>query len=176
VILEMFQENISTDDNPILSAMLENKRRLITIAERVLQSKLQAEDIFHDAVVKVCGMRTGCIHCPMGYACRMIHNLALDEVRKRQSERRKLVPLDDIDTIPAAGVDALDCMIGAEALERVLSCLHDLPRRTHDAFLRHRVEGVPQKEIAAELGVSTTLVNFMIRDAHRHCRARFNSA
>ncbi|WP_368856156.1 sigma factor-like helix-turn-helix DNA-binding protein, partial [Klebsiella pneumoniae] len=43
------------------------------------------------------------------------------------------------------------------------------PKRTHDAFIRLRIEGVPQKDIAEELGVSRTLVNFMIKDAHRYC-------
>lgn len=33
----------------------------------------------------------------------------------------------------------------------------------------YRLHGVPQKDIAKELGVSPTLVNFMIRDA-LHCR------
>jgi RNA polymerase sigma-70 factor (ECF subfamily) len=34
----------------------------------------------------------------------------------------------------------------------------------------YRLHGVPQKDIAKELGVSPTLVNFMIRDALLHCR------
>jgi len=34
----------------------------------------------------------------------------------------------------------------------------------------YRLHGVPQKDIAKELGVSPTLVNFMIRDALVHCR------
>ena len=50
-----------------------------------------------------------------------------------------------------------------------MASLNDLPKRTHDAFIRHRIEGVPQKDIAEELGVSRTLVNFMIKDAHRYC-------
>ena len=38
------------------------------------------------------------------------------------------------------------------------------------AFEMYRLHGVPQKDIAKELGVSPTLVNFMIRDALVHCR------
>lgn len=34
----------------------------------------------------------------------------------------------------------------------------------------YRLHGMPQKDIAKELEVSPTLVNFMIRDALVHCR------
>lgn len=44
------------------------------------------------------------------------------------------------------------------------------PKRTRYAFEMYRLHGVPQKDIAKELGVSPTLVNFMIRDALVHCR------
>jgi RNA polymerase sigma-70 factor (ECF subfamily) len=79
------------------------------------------------------------------------------------------MPMDGVDSVPAPCVNALDCIVMTEALNRVMTSLNDLPKRTHDAFIRHRIEGVPQKDIAEELGVSRTLVNFMIKDAHRYC-------
>jgi RNA polymerase sigma-70 factor (ECF subfamily) len=38
------------------------------------------------------------------------------------------------------------------------------------AFEMYRIRGMTQKDIAVTLGVSPTLVNFMIRDAMTHCR------
>jgi DNA-directed RNA polymerase specialized sigma24 family protein len=58
------------------------------------------------------------------------------------------------------------------SLNLVSSALSELPERTRYAFERHRVYGLAQKEVAKELGVSNTLVNFMIRDALAHCRKK----
>ena len=55
-------------------------------------------------------------------------------------------------------------------LENIADALTELPSRTRYAFEMYRLHGVPQKDIAKELGVSPTLVNFMIRDALVHCR------
>ncbi|MGO7888685.1 sigma factor-like helix-turn-helix DNA-binding protein, partial [Rhizobium ruizarguesonis] len=63
----------------------------------------------------------------------------------------------------------LDQLVAAENLRNVLASLEALPKRTNDAFIRHRLNGVPQKDIEAELGVSRTLVNFMIKEAEEHC-------
>ena len=59
-----------------------------------------------------------------------------------------------------------------QTLQMVASALSELPERTRYAFEADRIQGVSQKDIAAKLGVSPTLVNFMIRDALVHCRQR----
>ena len=61
-------------------------------------------------------------------------------------------------------------------LEHIAEALGELPQRTRYAFEMYRLHGVPQKDIAKELGVSPTLVNFMIRDALIHCRKHTRQA
>lgn len=121
-------------------------------------------------------MRPSCIRCPVGYACRMVYNLALDEARKRSYEKLNMTPVDGMESIPAPSVSALDCLVTTETLWEVLNSLNNLPKRTQDAFVRHRVDGIPQKDIAEEMGVSRTLVNFMIRDGHRACQQTLSAA
>ena len=60
--------------------------------------------------------------------------------------------------------------INFSTLENIADALTELPSRTRYAFEMYRLHGVQQKDIAKELGVSPTLVNFMIRDALIHCR------
>jgi len=105
----------------------------------------------------------------------MVYNLALDEARKGAREKSKRAPIDGAHSIPAPCVNALDCLVAGETLREVLSSLTELPQRTHDVFVRHRIDGVTQKDIAEELGVSRTLVNFMIRDAHRACERKLSA-
>ena len=59
------------------------------------------------------------------------------------------------------------------ALARALA---QLPERTRAAFELHRLGGKTQREVAADLGISTTLVNFMIRDAMACCRDALRAA
>ncbi|WP_122316418.1 sigma factor-like helix-turn-helix DNA-binding protein [Pseudomonas cichorii] len=54
--------------------------------------------------------------------------------------------------------------------EHLSEALAQLPSQTRYAFEMYRLHGVSQKEIACNLGVSPSVVNFMIRDALVHCR------
>ncbi|MFC6978486.1 sigma factor-like helix-turn-helix DNA-binding protein [Microbulbifer taiwanensis] len=58
----------------------------------------------------------------------------------------------------------------------VARALGELPERTRRVFELYRMGGHTQREIAKMLGVSPTLVNFMIRDALNHCRSALESA
>ena len=173
---QMGKEINPYDSNILVNALMRYKPKLMKIAEGVLHSYAQSEDIFHDAILKACTVQPSCIRCPVGYACRMVYNLALDEARKRSYEKLNMTPVDGIESIPAPSVSALDCLVTTETLWEVLNSLNSLPKRTQDAFVRHRIDGIPQKDIAEELGVSRTLVNFMIRDGHRACQQTLNAA
>lgn len=172
----MEKEQLSCNGNVLVDTLIQYKPKLIKIAENILHSNAQSEDIFYDAIIQACTMRSDCIHCPVGYACRMVYNLALDEARKLSNERHRRMPIDGVELIPAPSVSALDCLVTTETVHEVLNYLKKLPKRTHDAFVRHRTNGIPQKDIAEELGVSRTLVNFMIKDAHRACQQTLNAA
>ncbi|MBB4437592.1 MULTISPECIES: sigma-70 family RNA polymerase sigma factor [Rhizobium] len=155
--------------NAVVNAMIENKDKLLKTIESVVKSKSYSEDIFQDGVIKAYGVKTDDIRCPIGYAFRMVYNLALDESRRRRQKMNNHRSIDQIQEITAPVPTVLDQLVAAETLRNVLASLEALPKRTNDAFIRHRLNGVPQKDIAAELGVSRTLVNFMIKAAEEHC-------
>jgi RNA polymerase sigma-70 factor (ECF subfamily) len=155
--------------NAVVNAMIENKDKLLKTIESVVKSKVFSEDIFQDGVIKAYGVKTDDIRCPIGYAFRMVYNLALDESRRRRQKMNNHRSIDQVQEITAPVPTVLDQLVAAETLRNVLASLEALPKRTNDAFIRHRLNGVPQKDIAAELGVSRTLVNFMIKAAEEHC-------
>ncbi|PDS76182.1 sigma-70 family RNA polymerase sigma factor [Rhizobium sp. L43] len=155
--------------NAVVNAMIENKDKLLKTIESVVKSRLYSEDIFQDGVIKAYGVKTDDIRCPIGYAFRMVYNLALDESRRRRQQMNNYRSIDQVQEITAPIPTVLDQLVAAETLRDVLASLEALPKRTNDAFIRHRLNGVPQKDIAAELGVSRTLVNFMIKAAEQHC-------
>ncbi|MDF9821935.1 MULTISPECIES: sigma-70 family RNA polymerase sigma factor [Rhizobium] len=155
--------------NAVVNAMIENKDKLLKTIESVVKSRSYSEDIFQDGVIKAYGVKTDDIRCPIGYAFRMVYNLALDESRRRRQRMNNYRSIDQVQEITAPIPTVLDQLVAAETLRDVLASLEALPKRTNDAFIRHRLNGVPQKDIAAELGVSRTLVNFMIKAAEQHC-------
>ncbi|ANK95418.1 MULTISPECIES: sigma-70 family RNA polymerase sigma factor [Rhizobium] len=155
--------------NAVVNAMIENKDKLLKTIESVVKSRSYSEDIFQDGVIKAYGVKTDDIRCPIGYAFRMVYNLALDESRRRRQQVNNYRSIDQVQEMTAPIPTVLDQLVAAETLRDVLASLEALPKRTNDAFIRHRLNGVPQKDIAAELGVSRTLVNFMIKAAEQHC-------
>ncbi|QKK26628.1 sigma-70 family RNA polymerase sigma factor [Rhizobium hidalgonense] len=157
--------------NAVVNAMIENKKKLLKTIESVVKSRSYSEDIFQDGVIKAYGVKIDDIRCPIGYAFRMVYNLALDESRRQRQQMNNYRSIDQVQEITAPIPTVLDQLVAAETLRDVLASLEALPKRTNDAFIRHRLNGVPQKDIAAELGVSRTLVNFMIKAAEQHCHS-----
>jgi RNA polymerase sigma-70 factor (ECF subfamily) len=157
--------------NALVEAMVDNRCKLLAIARKVLRAGDEAEDIFHDAVLKACDMAGQCIDRPENYACRMVRNLALDEARKRCRLAKIRLPVEEIETLPECAPDAQRHVEARQALAAVMQAITELPDRTRHAFVNHRIAGVPQKDVARSLGVSPTLVNFMVRDAQARCAA-----
>src|SRR3546814_7319607 len=61
-------------------------------------------------------------------------------------------------------------MAAAQEAAQIFRFLNRLGPRTATAFRRHRVDGVAQKEIAVELGVSLSTVESDLRTAYRALR------
>lgn len=159
----------------LLNALICNRPRLVSIAARILASEELAEDVVQDAMLKACDLAGTDPNCPLRFACRMVRNLAIDRVRRRRWEQRHALPSEGLAAVEAPIADAQCALEGCEALRIVLAALDELPERTRRVFMAHRLDGVPQKTLAAESGVSPTLINFMIRDAQQYCLARLEA-
>jgi RNA polymerase sigma-70 factor (ECF subfamily) len=155
----------------LLNTLICNRRRLVAMATRILASEELAEDVVQDVMLKACDLPALRPDCPQSFACRMVRNLAIDRARRQRWELRHALPPDDLEAVEAPIADPQCALEGIEALRIVLAALDQLPERTRSVFKAHRLDGMPQKTLAARLGVSPTLVNFMIRDAQRHCLA-----
>jgi len=162
----------SPNSKKVLDTIVDNRTRLVSIAARIVQCPHLAEDVVQDAALKVCQASSGrCVECPLHFACRVVRNLAIDRARRRALEHRHAAPEAAADQVEAHDHPEAR-MAGCQTLAIVRAMLDELPNRTRLAFEMNRLEGIPQKDVAMALGVSPTLVNFMIRDAERHCRSR----
>jgi RNA polymerase sigma-70 factor (ECF subfamily) len=170
-------------DEPITAADLgqvfvTHRMRLKQTAHRILGDAHVAEDLVHDACVKVLegalqGAGDAGVREPLSFAVRMVRNLAIDRHRRGALESRLFDTVDDEASFaaPHLGTPEAEAM-GRQELALVAEALAQLPERVRRVFELYRIEGLTQREIGDQLGISAATVNSLIREALDHCRAR----
>lgn len=125
-----------------------------------------AEDLLHDLWIKVSARRTGPVDNPLSYLFRAADTLMIDRHRSRtQAQARDTAWSEASTSEPASGEQTV---IGRQEMARVAHVLAELGSRREAVFRRARLDGVPQRQIAAELGISLSTVEADLRVA---CRA-----
>lgn len=130
-----------------------------------------AEDLLQELWLRIRDAPAGPIAQPLSYLYRAANNLMLDRYRSdRQATAR------DRKWVDATSGDMPDrsdepsgerVLIARETLARVRTTLSALGTRVEHVFRRHRLDGVQQREIARELGVSLSTVESDLRRATR---------
>jgi len=159
---------------PLLQAFIENRQILVKIAARITGCRSRAEDVVQDAFFRLQSAPdiTSSFKAQLSYLFQIVRNLAIDHYRKQTLELKYSGPEEEGLNVVIHGASPETSHINFATLETIADALGELPPRTRYAFEMYRLHGVPQKDIAKELGVSPTLVNFMIRDALVHCRKK----
>lgn len=152
------------------AALIEHRAALLRyfLARRVPPE--EAEDILQDLVVKLASHASGPVAEPRAYLYRMAENLLLDRIRsegRRRGREQAWVAAQagaslDADDRPSAE----QALIARERLALVSAALAALPERSLFVFRRYRLDGMPQREIAAELGISLSAVEKHLQKAY----------
>jgi RNA polymerase sigma-70 factor (ECF subfamily) len=131
----------------------------------------EAEDLLQDLWLKLNGLETGPIADPRSYLFRMADNLVVDRRRSGQRRARRDEAWTEAQSGAAVDVDdrpsAEQTLLARERLRAVERALAELPERTATAFRLYRIEGKPQKSIAAEFGVTVSAVEKHLQKAYR---------
>ena len=153
--------------------MLENYyRELVSFLSARLGNAQAAEDVVHDAYVRVLERSSDePIEQPRAFLYRTALNLVIDG--HRRNALRQVEPLEVLDTeerffspSPQVSVDH------GQRLEMIQRALAELPANCRDSFLLRKLEGLSHAEIAERLGVSRSVVEKYIVNAMKHCRIR----
>ncbi|WP_207481929.1 RNA polymerase sigma factor [Arenibaculum pallidiluteum] len=108
------------------------------------------------------------------YIFRVAGNLAIDSMRKearlaaRYAEEDAAIHVADPSPLPET------ILLARERLALLEEALKELPPNARQALLMSRVDGLSFAQIAAELGVSESMVAKYIAQALRACRDRLN--
>ncbi|WP_460135292.1 sigma-70 family RNA polymerase sigma factor [Pseudomonas sp. S1_E04] len=153
--------------------MLENYyRELVCFINAKLGNRQVAEDVVHDAYVRVLERSSDTpIEQPRAFLYRTALNLVIDG--HRRNALRLVEPLDVLDSEERFATGAPHTLHHhAERLEMLERALAELPAACRDSFLLRKLDGLTHLQIAERLGISRALVEKHIVNAMKHCRVR----
>ncbi|MXO61182.1 sigma-70 family RNA polymerase sigma factor [Altererythrobacter salegens] len=131
-----------------------------------------AEDLLQEVWLKISTSQTGPIASPLPYLYRVADTLMIDRFRSQRQALRRDKAWTELSGGPEAGISdapSADRSIAARdfvrLVEELLARLE--PPRIAEVFRRHRIDGVPQRQVAAEFGISLSTVESDLRTAYR---------
>jgi RNA polymerase sigma factor (sigma-70 family) len=131
-----------------------------------------AEDLAQEIWLKISAGQTGPIASPLSYLYRVADSLMIDRFRsQRQAAKRDRV-WSDVTSGAIPGVSDAPSperqLAARDFVRLVAELLARLePPRVAEVFRRHRIDGVPQRQVAEEFGVSLSTVESDLRTAYR---------
>jgi RNA polymerase sigma-70 factor (ECF subfamily) len=132
----------------------------------------EAEDVLQEVWLRISAAQTGPVGNPLSYLHRAANTVLIDRYRaRRQATLRDRAWSDAqggsdpaVSDAPSAERIVLARDL-ARAVEDLLARLH--PPRVAAIFRRHRIDGVPQRQVAGEFGISLSTVEADLRIAYR---------
>lgn len=147
----------------IEGVLLANRSRILRFLE-ARGAGDGAEDLFQDLWMRLTDRRPGPVADPLSYVMRAANNLMLDRYRSaRQRERRDTAWEETRATSEPSAETAL---ISREQLQLIEAAIAATGERSALVFRRFRVDGVAQRAIADEIGVSLSTVEADLRKVY----------
>lgn len=160
------------NDGGLEAVLLANRPALL----RFLQARggvVDAEDLFQDMWVKLSTLApSGPIAEPLAYlykiADNMVHDRRRATIRRERRDHAWTGAVSGDDTLVTANQPSADrVLLAREELARLETLLAGLGERTAEVLRRYRIEGMSQKLIAAQLGISLSAVEKHLQRAYR---------
>lgn len=125
-----------------------------------LRSRFPAEgevdDIVQEAYARVLEARvTTVIESPKAFLFATARNLALGRLRRLQAHGGATLLTDfDLESVLDESVDVPQTVARAQELELLTQAIQSLPTRCRQIITLRKIYGLPQKEVAAQLGIA----------------------
>jgi len=161
-------DSISSLRTLLLAEYVDFDRRLT----RRLGSSDLASEALNETYLRLEGMRElGPVRSPKAYLFRIALNIAAD---RRRAEKRRLT-VDEVDAlleIPDDRPDAARVIEDRSEVNLLRHAITELPERRRRVLMLSRIDGMPNREIAALLGVTVRTVETDLKQAVEHCADR----
>jgi RNA polymerase sigma factor (sigma-70 family) len=146
----------------LIEAFTEHRPALLRYLTLRGASADEAQDILQEVHMKLWAEQIGPVEQARAYLYKMTNNHFL--LQRRTAGRRARREEDWVqvhvgtDSEPVAQPSAEAGLIAREQLAILQRALDELPERTRTIFRRFRLDGEPQRQIAADLGISVSAV------------------
>jgi len=152
------------------AVLLANRSALLRFL-RARGAGSDAEDILQEVWIKLIGATaSGPIAQPLSYLYRMTDNLMHDKHRSSQRRKRREIEWTDAVGSTVAGMSdepsVERVVIAREGLRQVEQALSRISARGQAIFRRFRFDGVEQRAVAAEQGISLSAVEKHLQRAY----------
>lgn len=148
--------------------LLSERPSLLRLAQRIVGSISGAEDVTQSLWMRIQRVED---HPPIinkrAYLYRLTANLATDHIK---AEQRRLEVHEEAQALLWGADEAFAAdriIIASDMLHRMEKAIAGLPEQSRLIFEMHRYDGMTQRAIAEQLGVSTTTVEKHMRRAMR---------
>jgi RNA polymerase sigma factor (sigma-70 family) len=156
----------------------EHNRLLVGYLTSRLRSEHEAKEVAQEAYVRLLQLQDpGTPSLLRAYLFKTATNLAIDRLRHRRVQQQAEGQPELFESLTASGTEAADPanqLVEREQTARLLGYLQELPIKCQQVFSLHRLEGVPQNEVAIRVGVSERMVRRYVTYAMVYCRLRLD--
>lgn len=163
----------------LLGTYLDKRDMLLRYVTAACRDSGTAEDIVQDMYLKLSALtEEPAVDNPSGYLFRMANNLYLNRLRALKSERTRdhawqsssneMMGADTITDEPTPEAR----ITGRQQMARLKAAVDDLPEKTRAIFRLHKLDGVPQTQVAQQLGISISSVEKHLATALKTLAAR----
>jgi RNA polymerase sigma-70 factor (ECF subfamily) len=156
----------------------EHNHMLVGYLTARLRSEQEAKEVAQEAYVRLLQLQEpGTPSLLRAYLFKIATNLAIDRlrhrgVRHRAEEQPEL--FEDLTISRSELDDPAKQLLVREQAEQLLGYLQELPIKCQRVFNLHRLEGVPQHEVAVRLGFSARMVRRYVTYAMVYCHLRLD--
>lgn len=135
---------------------------------RRVAGRAEAEDLTHDALIRLAGAAPCAMDNPNAYVFQVAANLLRDRKRRERVRDGYLAALWESERERVESRDPSRVVASRELLGTLQVALGELPVRTRNIFLSYRLERVGKPEIAALYRISVSAVDKHLMRAMAH--------
>ena len=95
---------------------------------------------------------------PRAFLYRIAGNLAIDYLRTQPLSSSQIVDLESCDELPSEAPGPERYAMARQQLDCLRRAIDELPGRCREVFVRHKFDGIPQKTLADEYGVTINAI------------------
>ena len=154
----------------------EHNRTLVGYLTGRLRSRHEANEVAQEAYIRLLTLQDPVSpNLLRAYLFKTATNIAIDRLRRgKVRERFEQQPglFEDSITVPGESDDPAQQLLVREQADQLLGYLQELPSKCQQVLNLHRLEGIPQHEVATRLGFSERMVRRYVTYAMVYCHLR----